>query len=86
MTVTIHTKRGCPYCEKAKLLLFSEGIKYKEVEYVPGTPDYDARRQALIEKTFHGTFPQVFLGPKFIGGYTELLHTVRRANDGHRTN
>ena len=48
-----------------------------EVEYISTARDYEARKKALVETTFHGTFPQIFVGSKFIGGYTELMHAVR---------
>ncbi len=37
MTVTIYTKRGCPYCAAAKADLQERGIEYVEID-VHSTP------------------------------------------------
>ena len=80
MSVLIHSKLGCPYCENAKVLLFSQSIPYKEIVYDPKDRDYQKKKDTLTAKTFHSTFPQVFIGNKFIGGYTELLHEYKAGN------
>lgn len=40
----------------------------------PESKDYGARRTALINATNHSTFPWIFIGKTFIGGYNDLLH------------
>lgn len=35
-------------------------------------PDPEQIRKALIEYTKHATFPNIFIGTKHIGGYTDL--------------
>ena len=74
MPVMVHSKPGCPYCVRAKELLDGSGIPYEEVLYDPDAPDYADRRDRLIGATGHRTFPQIFVGERFIGGYTELEH------------
>lgn len=68
----IHSKKGCIYCEKAKVELDSLSIQYEEVNYDPEDPDYKSRAAALVARTGHKTFPQIFDGQVFLGGYSEL--------------
>lgn len=75
--VVIHTKLGCKYCTMAKEFLKTNKVVYKEVEYDPNAPDYTKRALALTKTTRHPTFPQVYIGPFFIGGYTELVASYK---------
>ncbi len=61
---TIFTKPGCPHCARAKELLSSKGIVYKEIEGV--------RTSSLRSMGGAGTYPLVFLGGKRIGGADDL--------------
>lgn len=74
--IYVHSKPNCPYCVKAKDLLKTTGIPYEEITYDPETEDYTSRRDVLIAKTNHRTFPQVFDGERFVGGFTELAAEV----------
>jgi glutaredoxin len=67
----IYTKKGCYYCEKAKLLLVKHGLSFKTVEIK------DSNRDSIYKKIDKETdsyryFPVIFKNKKFIGGYTEL--------------
>ncbi|WP_242337915.1 glutaredoxin 3 [Anaeromyxobacter sp. SG66] len=66
--VTVYTKRNCPYCVRAKALLSSKGVAYKEVS-VEGD---DALRAWLVEKSGQMTVPQVFVGARSLGGFSDL--------------
>lgn len=68
----IHSKPSCPYCVKAKAFLDAHGLGYTEVVYDPASPEYEEKRDALLAITNHRTFPQVFIGERFLGGCTEL--------------
>ena len=76
--ITIHTKVGCPYCENAKKFLKQKGLPFREIVYDPSQPDYVKRARALVNATKHETFPQIHIGPIFIGGYTELVASYRK--------
>lgn len=39
----------------------------------PDAADYSAERQKLIDRTGQTTFPWIFVGETFVGGYTELV-------------
>ena len=62
MNFLIYTKKECVYCELAKGLLNKKNIQYE-------IKDYTEFKKEKDEKI---TFPQIYLGNKYIGGYTEL--------------
>ncbi len=66
--VTVYTKRNCPYCVRAKALLSKKGVAYAEVS-VEGD---DALRAWLVEKSGQLTVPQVFVGERSLGGFSDL--------------
>jgi glutaredoxin 3 len=72
--VLIYVLRGCPYCVRAKALLDSKAIPYREIDV---TAD-QAERRRLCERTGHWTFPQIFIDDRFIGGCDELVALERR--------
>ena len=65
--VAILTKRGCPFCAKAKALLADLGIRYNEIEL--GNTN---RSQVVRAITGEGTVPQVFINGQHIGGSEAL--------------
>lgn len=66
--VTIYTTRYCGFCIRAKSLLDSKGIKYKEIP-----ADGNAQlRQQLVQRTGSRTVPQIWIGETHIGGCQEL--------------
>ena len=68
-SVTIFTKKGCPFCKEAKELLLENGYMYNEVEL------NDARRQRVlagITGEHRPTSPQIFIDGKLIGGLDGL--------------
>eukprot|EP00924_Labyrinthula_sp_SR-Ha-C_P010965 maker-scaffold_33-snap-gene-1.47-mRNA-1 protein AED:0.02 eAED:0.02 QI:159/1/1/1/1/1/3/105/102 len=74
-TVKIITKDGCPYCIKAKTFLDDKGINFETEKLDKNDEGYVSRRDELIEATNHKTFPWVFVGKHFIGGYTDLTRS-----------
>jgi glutaredoxin 3 len=66
--VTIYTRRFCGYCTAAKALLAEKGVAFEEID-ATGSPD---KRSQMIERSGRFTFPQVFIGPRHVGGYMEL--------------
>ena len=67
--ITLYSLPYCPYCVRAKKLLDSLGVLYKEiiVDY-----DDDALRQELEKKSEMKTFPQIFCDEKIVGGFSEI--------------
>ncbi len=68
--VVIYTTDYCPYCRRAEAFLTKKGVPFTQVDV---TGD-DAAREALVEKAEgRRTVPQVFIGGKPVGGYTDLI-------------
>jgi glutaredoxin 3 len=66
--VQVYTWSNCPYCVRAKDLLKRKGIAFEEI-------NLDGRDQELAElraRTGFRTVPQIFIGGKMIGGFTDL--------------
>jgi glutaredoxin 3 len=66
--VTIYTWTVCPYCDRAKALLKSKGIPYKEIN-LDGKDD---ELNDLRNRTGMRTVPQIFIGEKLIGGFSDM--------------
>ena len=67
LSVSIMTRKGCPYCVKAKGLLRAAGIEFEELIL---NRDYtDRSLRAIANAT---TFPQVFIDGNPIGGAEQL--------------
>ena len=67
--VKIYTSMLCGYCFRAKALLKSKGVEYKEIDV---SLSFDARRE-MKEKSGGGTsVPQIIIDDNPIGGCDEL--------------
>ena len=66
--VIIYSADWCPYCQKAKQLLDSKGVNYKEFN-VDTEPHL---RDEIVARTGMKTIPQIFIEDQFVGGYSEL--------------
>lgn len=65
--VFLFTKKGCPFCAKAKALLSDRGLNYEEVSVGD-----DVSAKALKAATGALTVPQIFIDGKLIGGSDDL--------------
>ncbi len=55
--IEIYTKATCPFCHRAKALLSSKGVKFKELPI-----DGDAiKREEMIQRSGRTTVPQILL-------------------------
>jgi glutaredoxin 3 len=68
--VEIYTKTFCGYCWKAKHLLDSKGIEYREIAVDLGG---EVKQQMIERSSGRTTVPQIFIGDVHVGGCTELL-------------
>jgi glutaredoxin 3 len=66
--VTVYTKQNCPFCVRAKRLLDRKGVRYEEVS-VEGKDDL---RTWLVEKSGQMTVPQIFVGERSLGGFSDI--------------
>ncbi|MEB3885048.1 glutaredoxin 3 [Lyngbya sp. CCY1209] len=67
--VEIYTWQTCPYCIRAKLLLWWKGVNYKEYK-IDG--DNGARNLMADRANGRRTVPQIFINDRHIGGCDEL--------------
>ena len=68
--VEIYTKRTCPYCVRAKLLLERKGVAAEEI-----TVDWGGeKKQQMIQRAGgRTTVPQIFIGGRHVGGCDDLF-------------
>ena len=68
--VEIYTKTFCPYCWRAKSLLESKGVEYKEIAVDFGGETKQVMVQRASGRT---TVPQIFIDGEHIGGSDDLM-------------
>ncbi len=66
--VTIYTTPFCPYCVRAKRLLEKKGVAFQEID----AEGDDGLRAWLVEKTGQMTVPQIFVGERSLGGFSDI--------------
>ncbi|WND01370.1 glutaredoxin 3 [Temperatibacter marinus] len=67
--VLIYSSSLCPYCYRAKALLNSKNVPYKEIN-VDMNPT--ARAEMRSKASGRNTVPQIFIGGEHIGGCDDL--------------
>ncbi len=67
--VEIYTWKTCPFCLRAKLLLWWKGVNYTEYK-IDGNEE--ARNKMAQRAQGKRTVPQIFLNNQFIGGCDDL--------------
>ena len=77
MNIVIYSKPNCIYCEKSKDYLKKCNIEYKAVELDPTTSGYTIDRDALFYRYNQKSFPLILIDNVFIGGYSQLINTVK---------
>jgi glutaredoxin len=70
LNIEIYTKDFCIWCDRAKTLLDSKDLDFKEIDLSD-----DTIRSEFYLKIGEGikTVPQVFIDSKRIGGYQDLV-------------
>ncbi|RDV06263.1 glutaredoxin 3 [Sphingorhabdus pulchriflava] len=68
-SVEIFTKFACPFCYRAKALLDSKGVAYKELD-ASGGP---VRDDMLARSNGRTTVPQIFINGHHVGGCDDLM-------------
>lgn len=73
--VEIYTKTFCSYCWRAKMLLESKGIEYKEIAV-----DFGGELKQVMVQRASGrtTVPQIFIGELHVGGCDDLIELERQ--------
>ncbi len=73
--ITVYTTEPCSFCTRVKGLLSSRGLDFAEVNLSKDP----AGRAELARRTGMMSFPQVLVGDRLLGGYTDVQ---RAADDG----
>lgn len=73
--VEIYTWQTCPYCIRAKLLLWWKGVDYQEYKI-----DGDGAARVRMAARAHGrkSVPQIFINDDHIGGCDDLYSLDRQ--------
>jgi glutaredoxin 3 len=71
--VIVYRTQFCPYCVRAKHLLQSKGVPFKEVDVT----DDPGKRKWLVDATRQRTVPQIFINGKPIGGFDDMARLDR---------
>lgn len=72
--VEIYVKTTCGYCWRAKHLLETKGVEYKEIVVDFGGPEKETMIQRANGRM---TVPQIFIGDRHIGGCDDLFALER---------
>lgn len=72
--VEIYTKSFCGFCWRAKHLLESKGVQYKEIPVDFGG---EARQQMIQRAHGRTTVPQIFIDGRHVGGCDDLMSLER---------
>ena len=73
--VTVYSTTSCPYCRQAEQFLKAKGVAFTTIDV---TGD-DEMRLKLVELSGGlRTVPQIFIGGKPIGGYTDMIALEKR--------
>ncbi|MFN2167260.1 MAG: glutaredoxin 3 [Anaerolineae bacterium] len=73
--VTLYTTRFCPYCVAARRLLAEKGVAFEDIA-VDG--DVALRREMTARAGGAHTVPQIWIGTRHVGGFTDLAALDRR--------
>ena len=78
--VEIYTTRTCPYCSRAKHLLQTKGVPFREIDVT-----LDPRRRDAMTARAKGryTVPQIFVDGRHIGGCDDLYSLDRTGELDH---
>lgn len=80
MNFTVYSKKGCPYCDKIKMVLNDLSIKkgYPVICYELGTQF--TREEFYAEFGEGSTFPQVVFNQNHIGGCSDTVKYLQENN------
>lgn len=72
--IVLYTTQNCPFCQQAEHLLSRRNagpITKIQVDQIPG------QMQKMIRLTGRRTVPQIYIGDRHIGGYSDLAELDR---------
>ncbi len=72
--VIVYSTAVCPYCIHAKELLESEGIPFEEIRVDADVTRFEEMKRVSGQRTV----PQIFIGARHVGGFSELKTLYER--------
>ena len=66
--IEVYSTPNCPYCVRAKALLQSKNLSFKEID----VSDDVESLQKMVQMSGLRSVPQIFINEQSIGGYDEL--------------
>jgi glutaredoxin 3 len=66
--IVVYSSPLCGYCAAAKRLLRSKGADFLEINVLANPK----RRRQMLELSGRRTVPQIFIGGRHVGGYSDL--------------
>lgn len=66
--VRMYMTASCPYCRMATRLLGRKGVAVEKIR-VDKEPE---RREEMMQRSGRTSVPQIFIGERHIGGYSDL--------------
>lgn len=66
--ILMYCTHVCPYCTMAEKLLAKKGVNPDKI-FVDDVPQ---QREEMMRITQRRTVPQIFIGERHVGGYTDL--------------
>lgn len=75
--IVLYGKSGCPFCDKAKMLLESKELKYKYVDVTENEQSLNYVKEYWTKQGKRPTVPLIVIDGIEIGGYTELVNKLK---------
>jgi glutaredoxin 3 len=72
--VTMYSTRFCPYCMRARMLLDSKNMSYKDI----GVDAEPGLRREMMNLSGRSSVPQIWIGDTHVGGYDEMAALERQ--------
>ena len=72
----IYTTQYCGWCQRAKALLSQQGHDFREIDVT----DDRALQKEMVERTGKKTVPQIFHAGDYVGGYDDLVKSLRQVS------
>jgi glutaredoxin 3 len=70
--VIMYSTGWCGFCARARALLERKGIAFREIDV-----DEAEARAEMVTRSGKRSVPQIFIGPRHVGGFEELYALER---------
>lgn len=67
--IVVYSGPGCPFCQRAKMLLQKKGAAFEEINVRADATKLD---EMLKKSNGRTTIPQIFINDQHIGGFDDL--------------